>query len=301
MDLSRKQSGFSLLELITVIILLGILGGLGGLLILQPIEAYDDQVRRQQLVDQGEMALRQIARDVRRALPNSLWVDNDPFGTGDGWAVEMINTIDGARYRDEPGTAYASSSDILAFTPGGDSLFNLLGQFQALPGTGTAPAGSQLVIYPTDTVALYDDANAGANSGVITQALPINLSALNSGSSTEETRIILSANHSFDFQSPQQRLFVVDGPISYVCDPATGQIIRYDGYDYQDGSSQPTPLGAVFATGNTGLVVSRLGDCDINYDPGTPQRAGVLSISIAIDDSGETINLLHQIHVINVP
>ena len=301
MLLCRSQSGFSLFELIIVIVLLGILGGVGGLLILQPIEAYDDQVRRQQLVDQGEMALRQIARDVRRALPNSIRVDNDPFGTGDGWAVEMINTIDGARYRDEPGTGYAAADNILQFTPAGDSQFNLLGQFQILPGTGTAPAGSQLVIYPTDTVALYDDANAGGNSGVITQALPINLSALNAGSATEETRIILSANHSFDFQSPQQRLFVVDGPISYVCNPASGQIIRYDGYDYQDGSSQPTPAGGAFATGNNGVVVSRLGDCDIDYDPGTPQRAGVLSVSIAIDDSGETINLLHQIHVINVP
>ncbi|MBT8434588.1 MAG: prepilin-type N-terminal cleavage/methylation domain-containing protein, partial [Gammaproteobacteria bacterium] len=66
------QSGFSLVELIVVVVLLGILASGAGLLILQPIEAYDDQVRRQQLVDQGEMALRQIARDVRRALPNSV-------------------------------------------------------------------------------------------------------------------------------------------------------------------------------------------------------------------------------------
>ena len=53
MDRCGSQSGFSLLELIVVVVLLGILASAGGLLILQPIEAYDDQVRRQQLVDQG--------------------------------------------------------------------------------------------------------------------------------------------------------------------------------------------------------------------------------------------------------
>ena len=48
-----RQSGFSLIELIAVIVLLGILASGAGLLITQPIEAYDAQVRRQALVDQG--------------------------------------------------------------------------------------------------------------------------------------------------------------------------------------------------------------------------------------------------------
>jgi len=52
--------------LIVVVILVGILAIGGGMLIATPIEAYDAQQRRQQLVDQGEMALRQIAADVRR-------------------------------------------------------------------------------------------------------------------------------------------------------------------------------------------------------------------------------------------
>ena len=62
-----KQAAFTLLELITVIVLLGVLAAGAGLLITTPIDAYNDQLRRQQLVDQAEMALRQIARDVRRA------------------------------------------------------------------------------------------------------------------------------------------------------------------------------------------------------------------------------------------
>ena len=59
------------------------LGSGAGLLITRPIEAYGDQLRRQQLVDQAEMVLRQIARDVRRALPNSIRITT--FSGGGRW------------------------------------------------------------------------------------------------------------------------------------------------------------------------------------------------------------------------
>ena len=116
--------GFSLLEIIVVIVLLGILAAGAGLLITRPIEAYTDQIRRAQLVDSAEMALRRVAVDVRRALPNSIRVvDNSP----NGWALEMVNTVDGARYRDEFGGSFSTDDDILEFTLSGDQVFNLLG------------------------------------------------------------------------------------------------------------------------------------------------------------------------------
>ncbi len=46
-----KQAAFTLLELITAIVLLGVLAAGAGLLITTPIDAYNDQLRRQQLVD----------------------------------------------------------------------------------------------------------------------------------------------------------------------------------------------------------------------------------------------------------
>ena len=93
MNSRPSQAGFSLIELIVVVILLGLLAAGGGLLVLRPIEAYDDIVRRQQLVDQGELALRQIARDVRRALPNSIRIAR----VGARFALELVTTVDGAK------------------------------------------------------------------------------------------------------------------------------------------------------------------------------------------------------------
>jgi MSHA biogenesis protein MshO len=288
MNRTALQAGFSLVELIVVVVLLGVLTGVGGLLILQPIEAYDDQVRRQQLVDQGEMALRQIARDVRRALPNSVRVAS----VGAGFAVEMVNTIDGARYRDEVGGDFTTTSDTLEFSAS-DSDFNLLGFFNT---SNPLAAGRRLVIYNTSAAGIYTDAAFNNNPGIVTTAgTSLSLSTVTPASDDPEHRVSMSPSFRFAQQSPGQRVFVIDSPTSYICDPGTNQILRYSNYAFSAGQPTP-PVG-----GTSGVVISQLSGCNMTYNPGTSQRGGILTVEITIADSGESINLLHQIHVMNLP
>ena len=303
-DLS-KQSGFSLLELILVIVILGVLASGAGLLITRPIEAYNDQLRRQQLVDQGEMALRQIARDVRRALPNSIRVTT----TGSSFALEMVNTVAGARYRDEIGGDYNTPADLLDFSSA-DNSFNLLG---LLP-VSTLPTGNRLVrlvIYNTASTNIYTDLTdvTTPNEGIVTsENTSLALSLIDLALSDDEHRISMTPDFLFSQQSPGQRMFVIDGPISYVCNPAGNSITRYDNYDYQ--SSQPTSDVALSGIDNvqSGVAVNRInnasGSCRIEYEPGTTQRGGLVSIRIVLNDPAvpdEQISLYHQVHVVNVP
>jgi MSHA biogenesis protein MshO len=282
-----SMAGFSLIELIVVIVLLGLLAAGAGMLILNPIEAYDAQVRRHQLVDQGEMALRQVARDLRRALPNSIRIA--PAGTG--FALEMVNIVDGARYRDEYGGAYVADADfVLDFTVP-DAVFNLLG---GLSNPMAFAAGNRLVIYNTSTN-IYAEAVDVDKQGIITDAgTTLAFATLNPGPNQED-QISLSTPFEFTQQSPGQRAFLVDGAISYICNPATGSIVRYSGYGF-DNPQQIPPGGAV---GDT-LVTQVIG-CNASYTPGTAQRGGIVSLDITLGDSGETVNLLHQVHVVNVP
>lgn len=279
-----NQRGFTLMELIIVIVLLGILASGAGLLITKPIEAYNDQLRRQQLVDQGEMALRQIARDIRRALPNSLRVD--PSGT----VLEMVNTTGGARYRDEVGGAFTADTDWLNFTAA-DTEFNLLGNLNV-----GLNSGDRLVIFNTAPDDIYQDVTGNNNPGIVTT----NSIALTLVPGVED-HITLAPAFQFSQQSPGQRIFVIDGPISYICDGAAGTLIRYDRYLYQ--SSQETS-GAMLLAANaeSGQVVSQLASCNFNYDAGSTQRGGMVTMDIVLDDTtGESISLLHQVHVVNVP
>ncbi|MGB5329929.1 MAG: prepilin-type N-terminal cleavage/methylation domain-containing protein [Gammaproteobacteria bacterium] len=281
------HAGFSLIELIVVIVLLGLLAGGAGLLILNPIEAYDAQVRRQQLVDQGEMALRQIARDLHRALPNSVRI----APAGAGFALEMVNIVDGARYRDEYGGAYLADPDFVLDFTAPDAVFNLLG---GLNNPAVFNPNNRLVIYNT-SVNIYAEAVDVDKRGIITDAgTTLAFSTLNPGPNQED-QISLSTPFEFTQQSPGQRAFLVDGAISYLCNPATSSILRYSGYGF-DNPQQIPPGGAVSDT-----LVSQVIGCNASYTPGTAQRGGIITLDITLGDSGENINLLHQVHVVNVP
>lgn len=280
-----KQKAFSLLELILVIVLLGVMAGGAGLLITTPIQAYNAQLSRQQLVDQAEMALRQIARDIRRALPNSVRVD--PTGT----AIEMVNTVDGARYRDEFGGGFTADDDILSFTTA-DSHFNFLGllNFSAIG----VLVNRRLVIYNTIPANIYNEAVTGPVPGIITPPG----TTLTLSNPAGEHHIEMNPAFRFSQQSPGQRAFIIDGPISYICNTGTRRIMRYSNYSFQVGQPTAAPGG-----GQSGPVVTQLSSCSINYSAGTAQRGGIVTLQISLNDlaTGETISLLHQVHVENVP
>ena len=293
----REVKGFTLVELIVVIVLVGVLAAGAGLLIAKPIEAYTDQVRRAQLVDSAEMALRRVAVDVRRALPNSIRVVNN---SPNGWALEMVNTVDGARYRDEFGGAFTTANDILEFTVLKDQVFNLLGELTTIPITGLPQnyPNYRVVIYNTSPAEIYDDAANDNDPAIISEA------GMTLSQNGIEHRISLDNSYEFEYQSPTQRLFVVDGPISYICDDTTGRLTRFEGYAYQANQTAVDTVAELSALANVeiGRVASQVSNCTIDYQAGTAQRGGLITLELAVTDSAnESVQLLHQIHVENVP
>lgn len=292
-----NAKGFSLIELIVVIVLLGIMSAGAGMLITRPIEAYRDQSRRQELVDLAEISLRKIAADIRAALPNSIRRD---ISTPGKWVLEMVNTVDGARYRDDFGGVFVTENDRLTFTLAGDSNFNLLGQFSTLPTTGLPITYNNFraVIYNTDPASIYADAaSSPVNSPGIISPSGITLSINAGPPAVHHLNIpqVSGSDFRFLFQSPSQRMFLVDGPISYVCDSSAGTLTRYNGYAYQ--ASQPL----TFAGANVGVITSKVSGCNILYQSGTAQRGGLITIDLSITSGDETVRLMHQVHVDNVP
>jgi MSHA biogenesis protein MshO len=298
MKVYSKQTGFSLLELILVIVLLGILASGAGLLITAPINAYSDQLRRTQLVDMAEMSLRQIARDIRGALPNSIRIQQN-MATG-VTALEIVNIVAGARYRDEAdgsaGATFTTPFHTLDFNQA-DTDFNFLGTL--VSGVTTVPKGQRLVIYSTAPINFYATANSNNNVGIVT---PAN-STLTLSQNGFEQHLKIDPAFQFTEPSPGQRSFLTDGPVSYICDPLEQtKMTRYTDYPFQ--VDQPTTDIALSGLPGVrqGDVATQLTACSITYDAGTAQRGGIATLSITLsDDTGESVTLLHQVHVANVP
>ena len=291
-----RQTAFTLIELIVVMVLLGIMGAGAGLLINRPIEAYQDQQRRQMLVDAAESALRKLATDIRHALPNSLRVvDASP----NGWALELVPAVDAGRYRDENGGTHGAADDRLEFTTADDA-FNLMGGFTRLVAGTPAVSypGYRLVVYNTAAWQIYPQAAAGSNPGVVSQP---GFSLQDNGS---EPRLRLAVAQRFSLASPAQRVYVVDQPVSYICDTAAGTLTRYAGYGFV--ASQSAVDSDVELAARPGVEIARMtrhvDSCGILYQPGTALRSGLVTLRLGLSDPrGGRVSLLHQVHAANAP
>jgi MSHA biogenesis protein MshO len=281
------QAGFTLIELIVTLVVTSVVVSFMAMFISAPVRGFTDQARRSRLVDAAGSALERIGRDVRRALPNSVRTTS----SGGVVALELLSTVDGGRYRREaPGTA----QQILDFAAAD-------GSFDALaPFTQIAKPFSSTSHY----LAIYNVGVPGADAyelaNVITPAgTTITIDA---DGATGEDRVTLSPAFRFAYASPTQRVFLVDGPVSYLCDPVAGTLTRYAGYSIAASQSARDSAGELIGAGATAsLMADKISACALTYTAGTSERAGLVSLEIAVQSQGETISLLSQVHVDNVP
>jgi MSHA biogenesis protein MshO len=261
----RRAAGFTLLEAIVAMTVLSIVAGMVAVFLRAPIDAYVDTARRAELSDIADGALRHFDREVRSALPNSVRVTH----SGGAVYLEFLQTSGAGRYR--AAESSPGADDALDFSAS-DISFDILGARPAIA------SGAQLVIM-----------NLGAGSGADAYAGDNRTAIQNlSGSRLSFTRFL------FPYESPSQRFFVVEGPVTYVCDPAAGTLIRHESYPIS--TSQPTPP----ASRSSALVASRISACSFSYDA-ISSRTGTVTASLALTAEAETVRLFHQVSVSNAP
>ncbi|HEX9585157.1 MAG TPA: prepilin-type N-terminal cleavage/methylation domain-containing protein [Gammaproteobacteria bacterium] len=310
--------GVTLIELVVVITISAIIATILGVIIVRPIQGYQAQVRRAELVDAAEMSLRRMGREIRQALPNSVRV-RDSLGnvdsvncstTGVTCSLEILRTVDGARYRVGPGNLGHNHgpTQYRLQIPGSDNNgFNVVGFFPniAIPFVSAAQI-------PPARLAIYNQAANGPNSAYADAVLPIGPYVITNPANTsftidnddflptpDEHHITLnSGDFNFRWASPNQRFFIVDTPVSYVCNAgANGNLTRYTNYPIT--AAQPvTPAGGSSATLSAPVTA-----CSFSYSAGSNERTGLVSLSLTLTDavSGEQVNLLYQMHVDNFP
>lgn len=268
-----KHAGFSLIEMIVVIAIVGIVGSMVAVFMRAPIESYVAQDRRARLADAADTALRRMARDVRLALPNSVRVTV----SGGVTYLEFLATRSGGRYRTQgDGTA---GNDPLDFTStSGDGSFDVLG-----------PA---IDMRAGDLIAVYNLGIGGADAWA-----GDTLSTYTGGAATVNTITITpKATVQFPLASPGHRFQVVEGPVTYACDPGAGTLTRYWGYAPTVG--QPT---AFVAATPRALLANQVDACSFSYLPGVTERGGLVSMTLNLVRENELVRLHSNLQVENQP
>ena len=281
-----RHHGFTLVELIMVIVIMGAIGGMVSVFMKSPIDAYFDSARRAALTDVADTVVRRMARDIQRALPNSIRNPSDATYQ----CIEFIPTKTGGRYR--AATDGAGAGDPLDFSTT-DPSFNMLGLNSALP--------VDQKIVGADVIAVYNlgisgsDAYTGVNTAVVSSVEGTPTLVAN------ETKITLTAGKKFPLESGSSRFQVIPNDekiVSFVC-PTTipGNLVRNSNYAY------PASIDATTACPTGGAILAKNVTCTLNYSGSDLQRNALVSMLLNVTDSssGEAVRLQHEVHVSNTP
>jgi MSHA biogenesis protein MshO len=274
----NQQAGFTLVEMIMVIVITGIIGGMVAVFLKAPIQQYMDVARRAELTDIADTAIRRMARDVRTAVPNSVRIAN----CGANPCVEYLPTKDGGRYRADTG----GNNNILTFGTGGTTQFDIV-------GTGIP------IVANTDYIVVGSTQSDGVPPYDVTAGILRKVTAMANGNTT------------ITFAAPvlpiwaelsTQRFDVVDGTqkaVTYACvgggvvnGDGVGKLMRYSNYGFNVAPTSVTPA----------ILASKV-DCtktSIDYDVPN-QRFGLLAIRLTLTSGGESVSLYNEIHVNNTP
>jgi MSHA biogenesis protein MshO len=283
--------GFTLVELVITIAVGSVVVAFMALFIVTPMTIYTSQTRRAMLVDAADSTLRFIGRDLRAALPNS--VRTNPSGN----ALELLATADGARYQDSgPLSNPALALDLTA----PDGAFATTVPFTQEQVTPQWTSNTyRLSIYNLGVPGADAYQTPPPTPNVITPATGTTIT-ISAGATANQNLVTISPAFQFAFGSPGQRVFLVSGPVSYLCDTAAATLTRYSGYTI--ASAQPTSAAVLNAAGASAtLVASNVTGCQFVLSAGTAQRNGLATLTLQITQSGESVQLLHQVEVVNAP
>ena len=255
--------GFTLIELIVVIVVIGVLGMGFAALFSQSATHYLEATIRTQFSAAARLALERISREMRDALPNSVRVDSS------GNCDEFIPIVRGGSYIDAPLVTPATQFEAVAY--------------------GSVSGVNYVSIMPLQTSDVY---GVGAS-------FPPALAgyAGSSAANTNTVNVLLSAAKLFSHSSPSQRFFLAAFPVSF-CVNTSGQLRRH--HDYGNTAAQTTGFASGDLLADN-LVLGNAGNPIFTYSAGTLTRNALLKIKFDMRAQNETVHLDHEVMLRNVP
>lgn len=271
-----KMRGFSLIELIIVIVVLGVLSVGIAQYISLGAQVYSEGSERDEVVAQSRFMLTRMAKELRQATPNSIRLSCS------GGSCASVQCLEFVPF--QTSTIVTNNVPLDVTAPG---------PLRVVKALAPVAQNDQVVIYPLDASDVFDPAH---NKRRTISATPTSLTT-----HTEQWDM----NLGFAQSSPSKRVYVLaDSPVSF-CVEGT-QLYRYQGYGFQ--VMQQTPNAAHEIAGVTGQLVGQYINNNLLLTPTFSYSAASLTRNALVNINFELalttldeINLNHEIHIPNVP
>jgi MSHA biogenesis protein MshO len=282
----RRQQGFTLVELIIVIVIMAVLAVSTVVFIRPAMQSYADTRVRADLTDRASTALTRMLADIRVGVPNSLRIPNDQ-------CFEVMPTSTGGRYRMGPDSI---NNTALYVDPGVAST-----QFDSLSALSPVPAVGDWIVINNQNA---NDVYAGTNRSAITAiaASPqasqglhrITINSLQVSNGYDGGRFVVVPN------SEKAVFYVCEGADGGVDSAGNGKGTLYRLKNYGFNAAYPA---ACPSTSGATKMASNVRACSFVYDPnqGATQQSGFMWMDLTISRNNETVHLAVGAHVMNAP
>ncbi len=262
----RRTQGFTLIEMIAVLVILGIVASIGSNFLVSTVDSYDAVQKRSKLVNKGRLVIEQMTRQIRLALPNSVRV------SGTGNCVEFMPVVAGANYLSPVPDA---ENGALATTSINTAPFTL--------GLGSA---NHVTVGALDASEIYSTGTPNSRVGLASLI-----------GASPYTGVNLSSAHSFLRNSVSERIFIADNPIRFCLIGTT--LFQYSGYGLLTTALTDTPPGS----GTTTTMAEAVGTSGqaFTLSQGTEDVNTALGVSLDFSQNEQQATLTQDILVRNVP
>lgn len=260
----RAQKGFTLVELVSVIVILALLSAVGSGFFVRAVDGYRTTQLRSDLMQRGRLVLEQMARQLRQAVPNSVRLN------ASGSCIEFMPVVAVASYLGQlPDTqnGMASASSVAVFPYDVN-----LGEIK------------HVIVAPFNPIEVYANGLPAARVG------------FGGSAGNPVSAISFIAAHRFMRNSLSNRLFLAGDPQRF-CIVGT-QLLQYSGYSLLTSAlddADPGGNSAIMATD-----VAALGSA-FQLSPGSEDRNSSVQINLQFSAGRNSIRLNHQVLIRNVP